>query len=467
MAKYSLEFKLNIVHDYLSGQGGTTFLAKKYGFKNTSQVRKWINAYKEFGEEGLLRSRKSKNYSVQFKLDAVELYLTTELSYQEVANLLKMNNPSLIANWLKMYRTLGIDGLSKQKGRPPTMTKKKRNEIQPLPSEPSQVEKLEKENRMLKIENAYLKELRRLRLEDEQKMNESHELFTASEDNFRLKDILETLRFPKATYMYWQKRLDRTTSTQRMEEEIQAIRKEHQHYGYRRMTQELKRRGYQVNKKKVQRLMQKLQLQVKAFTKKSRKYNSYKGTVGKVAKNLIHRRFHTSVPHQKITTDTTEFKYYETDDAGILRQKKLYLDPFLDMYNSEILSYSLSTQPNGATVIAGLEEAISQTNDCAYRRTFHSDQGWAYQMKTYVQTLKDNRIFQSMSRKGTCLDNSPMENFFSILKQELYYGKVYLSQNELRQAIENYIYYYNHYRIKEKLNWKSPVEFRRFNQKTA
>lgn len=267
--------------------------------------------------------------------------------------------------------------------------------------------------------------------------------------------------------MYWQKRLDRINSTQMIEEEIQAIRKEHQHYGYRRMTQELKRRGLLVNKKKVQRLIQKLQLQVNAFTKKSRKYNSYKGTVGKIAKNLIHRRFDSSVPHQKITTDTTEFKYFEADKAGILRQKKLFLDPFMDMYNREILSYSLSNQPNGKTIMAGLEEAISQTNDCPYRRTFHSDQGWAYQMNTYIQTLKDNRIFQSMSRKGTCLDNSPMENFFSILKQELYYGKVYQSQNELRQAIENYIYYYNHYRIKEKLNWRSPVEFRQFNQKTA
>ncbi|EHG5987414.1 transposase, partial [Enterococcus faecalis] len=144
--------------------------------------------------------------------------------------------------------------------------------------------------------------------------------------------------------MYWQKRLDRTASTQIIEEEIQAIRKKHQHYGYRRMTQELKRRGFQVNKKKVQRLIQKLKLQVKAFTKKSRKYNSYKGTVGKIAKNLIRRRFKTSVPHQKITTDTTEFKYFEADNAGIFRQKKLYLDPFMDMYNSEILSYSLSTQ---------------------------------------------------------------------------------------------------------------------------
>lgn len=184
MAKYSFEFKLKLVHDYLSGQGGIRVLAKKYGFKNSSQISKWINAYKELGEEGLLRSRKSKNYSVQFKLDALELYLTTELSYQEVANLLKMNNPSLIANWLNTYRKLGIDGLSKQKGRPPTMPKKNRNDPQPLSSEQSQVEKLEKENRMLKIENAYLKELRRLRLEDEQKMNESRESFTASEDTF-------------------------------------------------------------------------------------------------------------------------------------------------------------------------------------------------------------------------------------------------------------------------------------------
>ena len=218
------------------------------------------------------------------------------------------------------------------------------------------------------------------------------------------------------------------------------------------MTQELKRRGFQVNKKKVQRLIQKLKLQVKAFTKKSRKYNSYKGTVGKIAKNLIRRRFKTSVPHQKLQLIQL--------NLSTLKQitRILYLD-------SEILSYSLSTQPNGKTVMEGLKEAISQTNDCPYRRTFHSDQGWAYQMNVYIQTLKDNNIFQSMSRKGTCLDNSPMENFFSILKQEVYYGKIYQSQNELREAIENYIYYYNHHRIKEKLNWKSPVEFRQFNQK--
>ncbi len=134
-----------------------------------------------------------------------------------------------------------------------------------------------------------------------------------------------------------------------------------------------------------------------------------------MAKSRIHRRFKTNVVHQKITTDTTEFKYYEFDYKGEMIIKQLYLDPFIDMYNGEILSYSISAKG----IMNALNEAILVSNDCKYRRTFHSDQGWAYQMKAYSNTLKDNRIFQSMSRKGNCLDNLVMENFFGILKQEM------------------------------------------------
>ena len=107
-----------------------------------------------------------------------------------------------------------------------------------------------------------------------------------------------------------------------------------------------------------------------------------------------------------------------------------------------------------------LNKAIEITSDCEYRRIFHSDRGWAYQMKAYTHSLKSNRIFQSMSRKGNCIDNSPMENFFGILKQEMYYGKVYYSYVELKEAIEKYIKYYNEQRIKAKLGWMSPVEYR-------
>lgn len=132
----------------------------------------------------------------------------------------------------------------------------------------------------------------------------------------------------------------------------------------------------------------------------------------------------------------------------------------MDMCNGEIISYSIGKSPTAQNVMDALEQAIKVTSDCPYRRTFHSDQGWAYQMKAYSHRLKDERIFQSMSRKGNCHDNSVMENFFGILKQEMYYGSKYYSYEELKVAIEKYIKYYNEKRIKEKLRWMSPVQYR-------
>ena len=260
--------------------------------------------------------------------------------------------------------------------------------------------------------------------------------------------------------MYWQKRFGREDPDQQLEDKILEIHERNKDYGYRRMCGELRNQGYQVNKKKVQRIMQKLNLQVTSFTRKSRKYSSYKGRIGTVAPNRIRRRFHTHIPHQKITTDTTEFKYYEVDSKGHMAMQKLYLDPFMDMCNGEIVSFGIDKRPSAVNVMNALNEAIEITSDCPYRRTFHSDQGWAYQMKAYSHRLKEERIFQSMSRKGNCHDNSVMENFFGILKQEIYYGVVYYSYEELKSAIEQYIKYYNEYRIKEKLGWMSPVQYR-------
>lgn len=268
------------------------------------------------------------------------------------------------------------------------------------------------------------------------------------------------MEFPKATYMYWQKRFDRENKDLGLEEKILEIRKEHKDFGYRRVYGKLKEQGVQVNKKRVQRIMKKLGLQVTSFTRKSRKYSSYKGKIGKIAPNRINHRFDSNIPHQKITTDTSEFKYYEVDKNGRMVIKKLYLDPFMDLYNREILSYGISPRPSAETIMNALGAAIEITNDCEYRRTFHSDQGWAYQMNAYSRTLKENKIFQSMSRKGNCHDNSVMENFFGIMKQEMYYGVVYYSYEELEDAIRKYITYYNEKRIKEKLGWLSPVQYR-------
>ena len=123
--------------------------------------------------------------------------------------------------------------------------------------------------------------------------------------------------------MYWQKRFDRENPDIELEEKIHEIHKCNKDYGYRRMCGELRNQGHIVNKKKVQRIMQKYNLQVMSFTRKSRKYSSYKGRIGTVAPNRIKRRFNTHIPHQKITTDTTEFKYYEVDSKGKMTMLKL------------------------------------------------------------------------------------------------------------------------------------------------
>jgi len=477
MAKYSFELKLKAVKEYLSGERSYRCISEENGIKNVSSIKNWVNAYKGFGEEGLKRSRKSKSYTVQIKQDAVELYISTEMSIYEVANRYGINNPSLVQRWLTNYRKQGVEGLSGVRGCPTMKETEKKllkaeqlieDSIELPPSVIAHIKEIERQNRELQIENAYLKELRRLRNAQKPKSNENiSRIIHSLRGLFQLNEILKVLGFPKSTYMYWQKRFDRVNPDEELETAIIEICSKHKHYGYRRVKPELKKRGYLVNKKKIQRLMKKLGLSVKSFTHKSRRYNSYKGTVGKVCNNMLNRRFKTSVEHQKVTTDTTEFKYYEADEQGIIHQKKAYLNPFMDLYNLEILSYRVSRKPTYEPIKEALKEAIEKTNDCRYRRTFHSDQGWLYQMKQYVKMLKDNKIFQSMSRKSNCLDNSPMENFFGLLKQEIYHGRVYRSFEELEAEITWYINYYNNERAKERLGYMSPVEYRQYNKKAC
>lgn len=145
--------------------------------------------------------------------------------------------------------------------------------------------------------------------------------------------------------------------------------------------------------------MRKLGLKGTKFIRKSRKYNSYKGSVGYGEKKRLHRRFYTLVPHQKLTTDTSEFKYYERNQSGNIQLKKLYLDSFLDLFNGEILSYCISKQPNAKTILEAQKEAIDKTQDCPYRRTFHFDQGWGYQMKQYKKINQSPDLSKHISKR--------------------------------------------------------------------
>ena len=190
MAKYSYEFKLKAVQAYLNGEGSYDYLAKKYNISACSKFKEWVASYKKFGKEGIMRSRKNNKYSFQFKLSVVELYLLSKVSYQELALSQGINNPSMIARWVKDFRITGPDALRpKKKGRKKTLdTRKlkkpsKTNEEEPVDTSAKHIKELEDENLRLRIENAYLKELRRLRLEEEALLKKQRELSTVSEES--------------------------------------------------------------------------------------------------------------------------------------------------------------------------------------------------------------------------------------------------------------------------------------------
>ena len=269
---------------------------------------------------------------------------------------------------------------------------------------------------------------------------------------FPLDILLNIIKLSRSTYYYHLKQLNQVDKDQAIKVEIQAIYDEHKgNYGYRRMTLELRNRGYIVNHKKVQRLMRVLALT--ARIRRKRKYSSYQGEIGKKADNLIQRQFEAAKPMEKCYTDVTEF-------AIPASSQKLYLSPVLDGFNSEIIAFNLSTSPNLEQVKTMLEQAFTEKH---YENTIlHSDQGWQYQHDSYHRFLESKGIQASMSRKGNSPDNGMMESFFGILKSEMFYGyeKSFQSLNQLKQAIVDYIDYYNNKRIKTKLKGLSPVQYR-------
>ena len=241
-----------------------------------------------------------------------------------------------------------------------------------------------------------------------------------------------------STFYYYLKHLN-TDKYECEKQEIQEIYNTNKgRYGYRRITIAMRNKGYVINHKTVQKLMNNLGL--KGKQRKNDKYHSYKGTVGKVADNLLKRDFHAEKPFEKITTDVTQFNVCD---------EKVYLSPVLDLFNNEVVSYSISTSPNLEQVREMLNGLFAKLPADA-TPIFHSDQGWQYQHAEYQRLLVEHNITQSMSRKGNCMDNGAMENFFGRLKVEMFYGEKFESVNAFIDELKKYIDYYNNERIQLK-----------------
>ena len=173
-----------------------------------------------------------------------------------------------------------------------------------------------------------------------------------------------------------------------------------------------------------------------------KKYRSYKGEVGKIAPNLLNRDFHAEKPNQKWVTDVTEFSLFG---------EKLYLSPILDLCSSDLVSYTISAHPVLSMVTTMLDKAFEKIPD-GTGLILHSDQGWQYQ-----QMLREKGVRQSMSRKGNCLDNAVIENFFGLLKSELLYLQEFRSMEHFKLELIEYLDYYNNRRIKAKLKGLPPA----------
>ena len=163
MAKYSEEFKIKLVTEYLHGNLGYKLLAKKYNMPSRTPLQDWVRAYKSQGMKGLERRKVKEVYSVQFKLDTLQFKLETGASIQKTADQFGLNNPSLISLWTRKFNEQGIEGLKpKSKGRP-SMSKKPNKQPKKEEKKLTREAELERENELLRLENAYLKKLRAFR----------------------------------------------------------------------------------------------------------------------------------------------------------------------------------------------------------------------------------------------------------------------------------------------------------------
>jgi transposase InsO family protein len=196
----------------------------------------------------------------------------------------------------------------------------------------------------------------------------------------------------ESVYYYWRAASSKADPYQEAKEHITQIFNAHRgRYGYRRVHLELRNQQQHLNHKTVQRLMG--QLGLKSLVRPKR-YQSYKGSVGKAAPNLLERNFIAKAPNQKWVTDVTEFN---------IKGERVYLSPILDLYNQEIVSYEIADRPQISSVMQMLKSAFKRLKN-EDRPVLHSDQGWQYQMGLYQQALRKQGITQSMSRKGNCLD---------------------------------------------------------------
>ncbi|HBE2319894.1 TPA: IS3 family transposase, partial [Escherichia coli] len=441
--KHSFEVKLAAVNHYLAGHAGIISTAKLFQLSHTS-LSHWINLFLLHGPRAL-DCRHKRSYSPEDKLCVVLYALGHSESLPRVAARFNIPSHNTVKNWIKGYRKSGDEAFIRRR-KEKSMTRSDdthENEANMTPEE------MKNELRYLRAENAYLKAMQEHLLEKKPPgAGEKTKVIRSLRCGHCQSDLLKAAGLARSTLYYQlslQKAKDKYADVKQL---IASIFHEHRGcYGYRRIHCELQKRGLKFSGKTVRKLMQQLGLKSPVRLKK---YRSYRGNMGLAAENILQRQFIAEAPCEKWVTDITEFR------AG---GQKLYLSPILDLFNGEIVAWETACRPTEELVKRMLNKGLESLAE-GEKPLLHSDQGWHYRIKSYQSALADRGLVQSMSRKGNCLDNAVMENFFGHLKEEMYYRRDYRSVEELENAVNEYITYWNQKRIKLSLGGLSPVEYR-------
>ena len=449
MTKLNKEQRLEIYNQWKLKCLSANQIAKhwKLNRQNVSYMIKLIDRY------GIdIYDRPNESFSKEFKEEAIEKYLLGTQSFPELALNLGLRSCGMLSNWVREYKENGYNVVIKKKGRHSSHEAKEVTQG---------AEKEDPAARRRKLEIAYRQCLRKKtkRLGSEtteeiaQAITELRQAFKVS-----LKYILETIaespdlpQIAKSTYYYTISKPAKIDNHPDLTQKIKEIFEHHKRlYGYRRVFLQLVKEGWNATIKQVRLIMHKLGL--KGRKRNKRKYSSYRGTIGKIAPDHIKRHFFAICPNMKWYTDISEFH---------LNNQKLYLSPILDGCGGEIVSFAVSKHPDLDLVNEMLDKAFAK-HKALNALVFHTDQGCQYQSPVYQRRLKLRGITQSMSRKGNSMDDGLMENFFGLLKTEIFYDQEYKyhSLDELAAAIGKYIEYYNNERIKERLKGLTPIEYR-------
>lgn len=451
MTKLNKKQRLEIYNDWKLRSKSITQIASEQKL-NPRGLDYMIKLIDRYGIE--IYDKSNEVFTREFKEEAITQALIGTKSIFSLSLDLGLRSNGILYNWMREYKKNGYNVVIKKKGRHPT------HEQKPHPITQGFGE-ADQAARRRKLEIAYCECLRKKtkRLGSEtsreiaQAITELRQEFGVSLD-YIFNTLAQNQDLPliaRSTYYKVVKTKDKTVKRPKFFVRLKEIFDYHQRrYGYRRVAMQLRKEGYQVTDRAVRYWMHKFDL--KGRRRNKRRYSSYKGTIGKIAPNLIRRKFFAPLPNMKWYTDITEFH---------LNDEKLYLSPILDGCGGDIVSYSISRHPDMNLVMTMLDKAFAKEkalNNCI----FHTDQGCQYQSPAYQRALKLHGITQSMSRKGNSLDDGLMENFFGLLKTEMFYDQEYKYHNleELTKAIEEYIEYYNNERIKSRLKGLTPIEYR-------